>query len=239
MHRYPDRERSVDASTVALVVGIFSPLATLAAGFGGTWLGARLSETSLKERRVAELRERRDERDEERKRIAREREAELRNVRLLLHLEVQHNLDRLKELHDHLILNREGNELEFQAEARFIAATLPVWGHLMFDTLAVRVPEALAPEAVTRMYSLYSKLERLTTLQQTLATTLPPNLVRDFFVRHADLMQVWRRGEAQESDQWYRYDELSAFKAASWQTWSECQSIINGLIAAGNPIPEQ
>jgi hypothetical protein len=202
-------------------------LAVLVAGFGVAWLGAwwsaHLAQETLRQ---------------ERRHAADEKGSELSNIRVLLHLELQHNLDKVRDLHHALFDNREGEEIEFVAEARFITVTLPAWGHLMFDALAARLPEAMTPDIVTRVYSLYWSLERLTTLQQTLSASQPANLISDFFAWHADNTQALLRGSGSSVTTWARYQDFKAFEKSSASAWRECNGIINDAMR-GNPVPEQ
>lgn len=214
----------MDVITAAILAAVFASLA----GLGGAWLGTQFSLRSLQRDGEAERRER-----------VKEKEIHLRNIRLLLHVEIQQNLDTLKELQTALYAQREGAEVNFQAQVHFMATLLPTWGRLMFERLAHELPDALPPETIQRVYAFYWHLARLNSLQPVLLTKVPPRLVPDFLA----WLEQSRAEQAQEHPttiaDWARYTDFKQFKADTQDIWNECLGIINGLVIGGNPVPEQ
>jgi hypothetical protein len=216
---------------LTVVLGLLTIVGTVGGTLGGAWWGANISQRGALQLHEQERREQEAARD-----------TELRNVVTLLRLEIDHNRAMLLELWNKVRLNLTGDSTEqaFQSISRFVTEPMPKWGHLMWETQAARLPDALDESVIRGLYELYTQLESLTQLQAMLTARMPKNLIYDYSEWKHFEQQEQARGRVAELSRAAFFPTMTAFLAdrVGRDIWTRCYGIMNGINSVSNTIGE-
>lgn len=170
-------------------------------------------------------------------RQAREKQRELiDNVRLLLHLEMQRNLDAVKRLNHRVIQIVEGlpEEMEFERLVRFAGDPLPLWERTAWIRLTAQLPTALVPEQIRAAATMLDTFAMLGEYHDVMARQLPDRLVYN--------LESWLKSSPASRTPMREYkplaDALDSYGNLMESVWQRCKGIMNELAQAENPIPQ-
>lgn len=204
----------VDANTVTLIVGIISPLATLAAGFGGVWWASRLAQDSL-----------RIQREEERKRNEEERNRTIANVRTLIRLEITQDVSALKarwdDVNQHIDALAEGDQMLKQV--RFLKEPFPIWSSAMWESQAPHLPDAFSNEHLMHISDMHAQA-RMLVIARSVLPAPSDELIRRYDNWKAELPE--HRYAKQEEVRGL----LSGYTLGTSQQWEECRARVDGIL---------
>jgi hypothetical protein len=130
--------------------------ATILAGFGGAVIGVALAESVHFWRDRLSKQER------------------LRHVRVLLRREMQHNQDSLRQYRESLDLEESATPSTYEMGRRAAFAPLPRCGHLMWESQAPSLADALDDEEFARLYTFHTLLDAMTAKHAQLVDAQPP-----------------------------------------------------------------
>ena len=162
-----------------------------------------------------------------------------RNVQTLIYLEVEHNLDILREFWASVdsIHGPTPRETDFLQIATFANATFPKWAKLMWESLAPSLPSALTEATIQQLYFLYDQLDVITTLSGQVRKLLPDHIMDDYVAFQHE--RIERAGPIESQTGAVDFGEWDGFKASAFQipdVWQRARILIIKIINANNPV---
>jgi hypothetical protein len=211
---------------------LLAALFGLAGTFGGIFLGNWLArDNSRREREAAQL-----EREKEQQSVH-------RNLRTLLSMENQHNLDGLAKFWDGV--NKLDQDVSYSpgaqvcdAERKFSTLPMPEWGEVIWTGNASRLADRLKDEQEVReCYRLNTNVHKLTALRQAMVEKLEW-IETTGHKGVGDAFDAWKRsvrvsGQA-PTDRWESAVEY--FREQSWDLWTSILLLHEEIVLRGNPV---
>jgi len=162
-----------------------------------------------------------------------------RNVQTLIYLEVEHNLDILREFWASVdsIHGPTPRETDFLQIATFANATFPKWAKLMWESLAPSLPSALTEATIQQLYFLYDQLDVISTLTGQVQKLLPEHIMDDYVALQHERSERASHLDAQTGAvDWGEWDGFKASTFKIQDLWQKARILIVTVVNANNPV---